>query len=178
MRTWTINGKYPVYNSNGKVDSYEVTISSNGRYAAITETIKDPELLSRTDDDIIRLVLQEFSKSEFAEYHVSEAVQKVENFDTRLLDAVKEIEQIKATYKQSIDDMTSELRGVIADSKRSVDAAISSINSKVELHSSSLSKLQDKQDMIIKDLKKDSESIQERIRVLENAKPAGNPDKK
>lgn len=178
MRTWTINGKYPFYNADGKIESYEITISSTGRYAAITETIKDSNLLSKTDDDIIRLVLQEFSKSEFAEYHVSEAIQKVDKFDNRLLDAVKEIEQIKATYKQSIDDMTAELRGVITESKKSVDAAIAGINSQVELHSSSLSKLQEKQDMIINDLKKDSESIQERIRVLEKAKPAGNPDKK
>lgn len=163
MRTWAINGKYPFYNAEGKIESYEVTISSNGKYAAITETIKDPELMTKTNDEIVRLVLKQFSLSEFSEYHVSEAVQKVQNFDKRLIDAVEEIENIKDTYKQSMDDMSNSIRVSFEDIKKDYKSKIQNIENSITAINKKSEKIS-----IIDDLKSNIESINSLINNIDN----------
>lgn len=168
MRTWIINGKYPKFNNEGRIDEYEVTITSSGKYAGITETIPAEVFSKYSNEELIRAVLEAFSKSEFAEYHISEAVQKVDKFESRLSDAVKEIEAIKTEYQQNISDMKDEWESKSEASKIDFESTVKDIYTKIAYQSESIVKIQDSQTSFTNEAQIQTESLQGRIAALED----------
>ncbi|HEL1262780.1 TPA: DUF1366 domain-containing protein [Streptococcus equi subsp. zooepidemicus] len=79
MRNWKIVGKYPQPNALGVIEGTHVIITGDDG-ASIPQTIKK-DLSSTNDLDVIKMVLDEFKKSEFVEIAMGEAVQKVDDLE-------------------------------------------------------------------------------------------------
>lgn len=78
-RNWKIVGKYPQPNALGVIEGTHVIITGDDG-ASIPQTIKK-DLSSTNDLDVIKMVLDEFKKSEFVEIAMGEAVQKVDDLE-------------------------------------------------------------------------------------------------
>ncbi|CAW92194.1 DUF1366 domain-containing protein [Streptococcus equi] len=79
MRNWKIVGKYPQPNALGVIEGTHVIITGDDG-ASIPQTIKK-DLSSTNDLDVIKMVLDEFKKSEYVEIAMGEAVQKVDDLE-------------------------------------------------------------------------------------------------
>ncbi|WP_050319832.1 DUF1366 domain-containing protein, partial [Streptococcus equi] len=78
-RNWKIVGKYPQPNALGVIEGTHVIITGDDG-ASIPQTIKK-DLSSTNDLDVIKMVLDEFKKSEYVEIAMGEAVQKVDDLE-------------------------------------------------------------------------------------------------
>ncbi|NBK46135.1 DUF1366 domain-containing protein, partial [Streptococcus equi] len=79
MRNWKIIGKYPQPNALGVIEGTHVIITGDDG-ASIPQTIKK-DLSSTNDFEVIKMVLDEFKKSEYVEIAMGEAVQKVDDLE-------------------------------------------------------------------------------------------------
>ncbi|GMX98098.1 DUF1366 domain-containing protein [Streptococcus equi] len=87
MRNWKIIGKYPQPNALGVIEGTHVIITGDDG-ASIPQTIKK-DLSSTNDLDVIKMVLDEFKKSEYVEIAMGEAVQKVDDLEKLSQDTAK-----------------------------------------------------------------------------------------
>ncbi|HEL0863641.1 DUF1366 domain-containing protein [Streptococcus equi] len=78
-RNWKIVGKYPQPNALGVIEGTHVIITGDDG-ASIPQTIKK-DLSSTNDFEVIKMVLDEFKKSEYVEIAMGEAVQKVDDLE-------------------------------------------------------------------------------------------------
>ncbi|WP_050329063.1 DUF1366 domain-containing protein, partial [Streptococcus equi] len=86
-RNWKIVGKYPQPNALGVIEGTHVIITGDDG-ASIPQTIKK-DLSSTNDLDVIKMVLDEFKKSEYVEIAMGEAVQKVDDLEKLSQDTAK-----------------------------------------------------------------------------------------
>ncbi|MCD3502706.1 DUF1366 domain-containing protein [Streptococcus equi subsp. equi] len=86
-RNWKIVGKYPQPNALGVIEGTHVIITGDDG-ASIPQTIKK-DLSSTNDLDVIKMVLDEFKKSEYVEISMGEAVQKVDDLEKLSQDTAK-----------------------------------------------------------------------------------------
>ncbi|SIQ91550.1 DUF1366 domain-containing protein [Streptococcus equi] len=86
-RNWKIVGKYPQPNALGVIEGTHVIITGDDG-ASIPQTIKK-DLSSTNDLDVIKMVLDEFKKSEYVEIAMGEAVQKVDDLEKLCQDTAK-----------------------------------------------------------------------------------------
>ncbi|SEN92935.1 DUF1366 domain-containing protein [Streptococcus equi] len=86
-RNWKIVGKYPQPNALGVIEGTHVIITGDDG-ASIPQTIKK-DLSSTNDLDVIKMVLDEFKKSEYVEIAMGEAVQKVDDLEKVSQDTAK-----------------------------------------------------------------------------------------
>ncbi|HEL0797531.1 hypothetical protein KCL43_08055 [Streptococcus equi subsp. zooepidemicus] len=87
MRNWKIVGKYPQPNTLNVIESTHVTITADDG-AVIPQLIKK-DLSSTNDFEVIKIVLEEFKKSEYVEIAMGEAVQKVDDLEKLSQDTAK-----------------------------------------------------------------------------------------
>lgn len=87
MRNWKIVGKYPQPNALNVIESTHVTITADDG-AVIPQLIKK-DLSSTNDFEVIKIVLEEFKKSEYVEIAMGEAVQKVDDLEKLSQDTAK-----------------------------------------------------------------------------------------
>lgn len=87
MRNWKIVGKYPQPNALNVIESTHVTITADDG-AVIPQLIKK-DLSSTNDFEVIKMVLDEFKKSEYVEIAMGEAVQKVDDLEKLSQDTAK-----------------------------------------------------------------------------------------
>ncbi|GMX85978.1 DUF1366 domain-containing protein [Streptococcus equi] len=87
MRNWKIIGKYPQPNALGVIEGTHVIITGDDG-ASIPQTIKK-DLSSTNDFEVIKMVLDEFKKSEYVEIAMGEAVQKVDDLEKLSQDTAK-----------------------------------------------------------------------------------------
>ncbi len=81
MRSWKVAGKYPVIGDKGNIASTAVTLATGtGSYATFTENIVGNQL-QRNDDELIKLALDAFYKSEYADKAIAESVKKVDELE-------------------------------------------------------------------------------------------------
>ncbi|MGT2744881.1 DUF1366 domain-containing protein [Streptococcus phocae subsp. phocae] len=78
-RNWKVNGNYPKYDEQGKIEATHVIIGSEDG-ASIPQLIKR-DLTGLSDPEIIKAALEEFKKSEYVEIAMGEAVQKVDELE-------------------------------------------------------------------------------------------------
>lgn len=86
-RNWKIVGKYPQPNALGVIESTHVTITADDG-SVIPQLIKK-DLSSTNDFEVIKMVLDEFKKSEYVEIAMGEAVQKVDDLEKLSQDTAK-----------------------------------------------------------------------------------------
>lgn len=79
MRNWKVNGNYPKYDEQGKIEATHIIIGSDDG-ASVPQLIKR-DLTGLSDTEIIKAVLEEFKKSEYVEIAMGEAVQKVDELE-------------------------------------------------------------------------------------------------
>ncbi|HEL0245993.1 TPA: hypothetical protein TUD09_000175 [Streptococcus equi subsp. zooepidemicus] len=86
-RNWKIVGKYPQPNALRVIESTHVTITADDG-SVIPQLIKK-DLSSTNDFEVIKMVLDEFKKSEYVEIAMGEAVQKVDDLEKLSQDTAK-----------------------------------------------------------------------------------------
>ena len=100
MRTWKIIGRYPIYNTNGVIESTEVHMVSESGRDAILESIPG-DMRYQDELTLIKTVKEQFHKSEFADYAVSEAVVKVDDLDNK----VKEFDALMTKVRNDFEEI-------------------------------------------------------------------------
>ena len=82
MRTWTVVGKYPIY-TDGKITHTEITLATiSGSYGTFTERVIGDQT-SKTNNELIELARDAYFKSEYADKAMPEAVQKVDEMESK-----------------------------------------------------------------------------------------------
>ena len=104
MRTWTVVGKYPIYN-DGKITHTEITLATiSGSYGTFTERVIGDQI-SKTNNELIELARDAYCKSEYADKAMPEAVQKVDEmaskFDEKSVEYQATITNMQAAIQKS-----------------------------------------------------------------------------
>ena len=104
MRTWTVVGKYPIYN-DGKITHTEITLATiSGSYGTFTERVIGDQT-GKTNDELIELARDAYFKSEYADKAMPEAVQKVDEmankFDEKSVEYQATITNMQAAISKS-----------------------------------------------------------------------------
>lgn len=116
MRTWTVVGKYPIYN-DGKITHTEITLATlSGSYGTFTERVIGDQT-SKTNNELIELARDAYFKSEYADKAMPEAVQKVDEMSNKFNE--KSVE-----YQETIDQM----QAAIDKSEKMTQLATATLN--------------------------------------------------
>ena len=116
MRTWTVVGKYPIYN-DGKITHTEITLATlSGSYGTFTERIIGDQT-GKTNNELIELARDAYFKSEYADKAMPEAVQKVDEMSNKFNE--KSVE-----YQETIDQM----QAAIDKSEKMTQLATATLN--------------------------------------------------
>lgn len=108
MRAWNVVGKYPVYDSDGKVSHTDITIASaTGSHATYTErTIGDQR--DKSEQELVELAREAHFKSEYADRAMAESVQKIDELEV----AVKKLDEIDWDANVTTDQLDKYLTQV------------------------------------------------------------------
>lgn len=116
MRAWKVYGKYRIYDDDGNITHTEIAlISTSGNNASITEKVVGDHT-KKTDEELIKLGLDEFFKSEYADKAMSESVKKVDELERQ----VEENKRLGIRLQQAIDEANA---SAVAN-KETVDNAV------------------------------------------------------
>ncbi|MGT2926853.1 DUF1366 domain-containing protein [Streptococcus cuniculipharyngis] len=81
MRSWKLEGKYPVYNDMGVITHTVVTLSAtSGGYATFSEKLLGDQT-AKGEMDLVDLAREAYFKSEFADRAMAESVQKIDELE-------------------------------------------------------------------------------------------------
>ena len=116
MRTWYVDGKYPIY-TDGKITHTEITLATlSGSYGTFTERIAGDQT-GKTNDELIELARDAYFKAEYADKAMPEAVQKVDEMSNKFNE--KSVE-----YQETIDQM----QAAIDKSEKMTQLATATLN--------------------------------------------------
>lgn len=81
MRSWKLEGKYPIYNDMGVITHTVVTLSAtSGGYATFSEKLLGDQT-AKGEMDLVDLAREAYFKSEFADRAMAESVQKIDELE-------------------------------------------------------------------------------------------------
>lgn len=99
MRSWTVVGKYPVYDDEGKITHTEIGIASTtSGYATYTEKVAGDHR-TKSEQELVELAREAHFKSEYAERAMAESVVKIDEMEL----AIKEGQKLRKEMQEQLE---------------------------------------------------------------------------
>ncbi len=128
MRNWKVIDKFPIYSTDGKVTHTLIQLATDGgSYATFSEKVVGDHR-QEGDARLIKLALDGFFKSEFADRAMAESVQKIDELDVAVRDAKKFI----ADAKSHLSELSTRLDNAEQERNARFDTLEQRINSTVK----------------------------------------------
>lgn len=101
MRSWKVEGKFPIYDEQGVVTHTMVTLSATGGgHGTFSEKLLG-DVRNETESELVDLALESFFKSEFADRAMAESVQKIDELEA----VTAKVKRFMDEAKTQFDDM-------------------------------------------------------------------------
>lgn len=128
MRNWKVIDKFPIYSTDGKVTHTLIQLAADGgSYATFSEKVVGDHR-QEGDTELIKLALDGFFKSEFADRAMAESVQKIDELDA----AVRDAKKFTADAKSHLSELSTRLDNAEQERNARFDTLEQRINSTVK----------------------------------------------
>lgn len=118
MRSWSVAGKYPIFDGDGVVTHTEIVLASTtAGYATFTERVLGDQT-GKSERELVELAREALFKSEFSDRAMAESVQKIDEIEAVVKSAKKfmaEAEEKMSSMAKSQQELEERLSAADAD---------------------------------------------------------------
>lgn len=127
MRSWTVAGKYPIYDDNGKVTHTEIyLVSTSHGHASYTEKVLGDHR-TKTEKELVELAQEAYFKSEYADRAMAESVQVIDELSKWREEADKRMAEAEADRNQRFSAMKDKIDQAVANLDIKVDETVAEL---------------------------------------------------